>query len=190
ILFMIMLPKLFGAGEGPLAILLAEAIFKGIAFLVIAWLMSRYVLPFILRWVSNTRSREVFTLTVLGLCVGIAELSSVFGLGYALGAFVAGVIVSETVYSHKIMADILPFKDFFLTLFFVSVGMLMDVEYLLRNWWLLLLAAVIVLAIKTVIAFWGAIASHHPVRQSLMAALGLAGIGEFSFVLLREADKY
>ncbi len=188
--FMIILPKLFGAGEGTPAILLLQALGRGILFLLLCWGLNRYFLPTILRWVSNTQSRELFTLTVLALCVGIAELSYLFGLGFALGAFVAGLLVSETVYSHKIMADILPFKDFFLTIFFVSVGMLMDVDYLLANWLILILGAVAVVIIKATIAFWGAIASAHPVRQSVMAALGLACVGEFSFVLLREADGH
>jgi CPA2 family monovalent cation:H+ antiporter-2 len=188
--FMIILPKLFGASEGTPAMLLLEAVGKGIIFLGICWLLNRYVLPNVLRWVSNTKSRELFTLAVLGLCVGIAELSYLFGLGFAMGAFMAGLLVSETVYSHKIMADILPFKDFFLTLFFVSVGMLMDVQYLLANWWLLLLTSAAVIVVKAGIAFAGALISKHPVRQSLMAALGLSCIGEFSFVMLREANNY
>ncbi len=187
--FIIILPNLFPSEEGSSFIIeLLKAFGMGIAFLAICWLLSRFIIPPILRWVSQTKSRELFTLTVISLCVGIAEMSYLFGLGFSLGAFVAGLLVSETVYSHKIMADVLPFKDLFLTIFFVSVGMLMELDFFLSHWPVLLLCAGAIVLIKAAIAFWSGIASKNPVRSSVMAALGLGCIGEFSFVLLREAD--
>ena len=78
--------------------------------------------------VARTRSRELFTITVIGLCAAVALVSGLLGLSPALGAFAAGVVVSESIYSHRVLSDILPFKDLFLTVFFVSVGLLIDVD--------------------------------------------------------------
>ena len=195
IVFMIALPTLFPApvAEGGTApnpwVSGGLALGKGAAFLVVSGLLARYVIPPLLRRVSQTGSRELFTLTVLALCVGIAQLSGLFGLGFPLGAFVAGIIVSDTIYSHRILADILPFKDFFLTLFFVSVGMLLDVQYMMGHWWTLLLAAAGVLLVKSIVAFGAGLASDFPLRPSLLAGLGLACMSEFGFLLLREAER-
>lgn len=195
IVFMIALPTLFpapipeGAATPNPWLSGIIALGKGVAFLVLSGLLARYIVPPLLRRVSQTGSRELFTLTVLALCVGIAELSALFGLGFPLGAFVAGIIVSDTIYSHRILADILPFKDFFLTLFFVSVGMLLDLNYMMSHWWALLLAAVGVLLVKSIVAFAAGLASEFPVRPSLLAGLGLACMSEFGFLLLREAER-
>lgn len=196
IVFMIALPTLFPAATGDGAGATMHpwlqgllVLGKGLAFIGIAILLARFVIPHLLRWVSQTGSRELFTLTVLSLCVGIAQLSAIFGLGFPLGAFVAGVIVSDTIYSHRILADILPFKDFFLTLFFVSVGLLLDLGYMMNNWLPLLLAAGAVLVLKSVIAIAGGLASGYQLRPSILAGLGLACMSEISFLLLNEGRK-
>lgn len=191
VLLMILLPAAAKAdGSSTLGIALVLAALKAVAFLGVGFLLSRYAVPQLLNMVSSTKSRELFTLMVLALCVGIAYLSHFFGLSLALGAFMAGLIVSETVFSHKILADILPFKDFFLTLFFVSIGMLIDVSYFVAHWPVLIAATVLVLLLKTVAAFFGGIAAGFSVRPSVGAGIGLSSIGEFSFVLLGAALAY
>lgn len=191
VLLMILLPAVAGVGQShTLGEALGMAALKALGFLGVGVLLSRYVVPQLLAMVSNTRSRELFTLMVLALCVGIASLSHSFGLSLALGAFMAGLIVSETVYSHKILADILPFKDFFLTLFFVSIGMLIDMRYFLAHWPMLLAGTLLVVAFKIVSAFFGGLAAGFSVRPSVAAGIGLSSIGEFSFVLLGAALSY
>lgn len=189
VLLMILLPSAAGA-SGQLGWALGVAGLKAVGFLGVGFLLSRYVVPQLLQMVSNTRSRELFTLMVLALCVGIAYLGHFFGLSLALGAFTAGLIVSETVFSHKILADILPFKDFFLTLFFVSIGMLIDVGYFVAHWPMLLLATLLILVLKTGAGFAAGLSAGFSVRPSLAAGIGLSSIGEFSFVLLGAALAY
>lgn len=129
---MIIIPAVISGG-GNVTGTLWMALVKAVLFLLVAYVLARYVIPFILEYVADTRSRELFTIMVLGLCLGIAFVGNLLGLSLALGAFVAGLVVSESIYSHKILADILPFKDFFLSIFFVSAGLLLDVGYLMSN---------------------------------------------------------
>jgi CPA2 family monovalent cation:H+ antiporter-2 len=146
-------------------------------------LLSRHVVPGILEAVEKTRSNELFTLCVLALCAGIAWLGSVFGLSLALGAFVAGLIVSETVYSHKILADILPFKHLYLALFFIGIGIQIEPGYLVANALPLLGMLVVVLAVKILAGTAGGLVAGFPARPSIAAGLGLSSVGEFSLVL-------
>ena len=104
------------------------AMVKGTAFCVGVIVLSRFGIPQILNAVAKTRSRELFTVTVVGLCCAVAVASGILGLSPALGAFAAGVVVSDSIYSHRVLADVLPFKDLFLTVFFVSIVLLIDVK--------------------------------------------------------------
>ena len=136
ILFMIVLPALLGAGEGSMAAGIGLAMVKGAVFLGGCWFLSRRGIPQLLHAVARTRSRELFTVTVVGLCAGVAYVAILLDLSAALGAFAAGLVVSESIYSHRVLAEVLPFKDLFLTIFFVSVGLLIDVDVVLANWML------------------------------------------------------
>lgn len=188
VVFMVLMPALLAPEEGAsLFAGLALALGKGIAFLVVSWLLSIYVFPPLLHAVSRTRSRELFTLSVLALCVGTGYLGSLFGLSVALGAFVAGVVVSESTYSHRILSDVLPFKDFFLTLFFISIGLMIDVRSLAGLWLPVLVGTISILVFKTIIAFAAAWTLRFPVRSCLTAALAVSSIGEFSLVLVDKA---
>jgi len=143
----------------------------------------------LLALVTATRSRDLFTLTVVGLCAGIASGAYVMGLSLALGAFVAGLVVSESVYSHRILADVLPFRDLFLALFFISIGLLIRVEAFLAHWWTYLLLAAFVYAGKVVVVFLAGRTVGSPVRACVQAALALGSIGEFSLVLLSKGVR-
>jgi monovalent cation:H+ antiporter-2, CPA2 family len=184
----LLLPVFAGhGGTRELAAGLLTALVKCAAFAGMGWLLSRFVVPQLLGYVHRTRSRELFTLMVLALCAGIAYLGSLFGLSLALGAFVAGLIVSETIFSHKILADILPFKDFFLALFFIAVGIQVDLAYCMAHWPALLGATAFVLVWKTLAGTAGGLATGFPVRAAVTAGLGLGSIGEFSFVVAGSA---
>lgn len=120
ILFIIILPALYGKGDGSIAGGVTWAIGKGVLFLGGAMLLGRYGITPLLHAVARSRSRELFTLTVVALCSGVALAAGALNLSLALGAFAAGLVVSESIYSHRIMADIMPFKDLFLAIFFIS----------------------------------------------------------------------
>ncbi len=181
---MIIIPAVISGG-GNITGTLGMAVIKATLFLLVAYILAKYVIPFILEYVAETRSRELFTIMVLGLCLGIAFVGNSLGLSLALGAFVAGLVVSESIYSHKILADILPFKDFFLSIFFVSAGLLLDTHYLFSNIGLVLAIAGAAICIKYIVGFIGGLISGYTPRVSSIAALGLATVGEFSFVLLQ-----
>lgn len=184
IFFIIILPPLLGAGEGSMIMGLGAAVVKGALFLGACLFLSRYGLPQLLHAVSRARSRELFTVTVIALCAGVAYGASLLGLSPALGAFAAGLVVSESIYSHRVLAEVLPFKDLFLTIFFVSVGLLIDIEVVLANWVWVLTATGVILVVKSWLAYFAARRIGVSPRAGLMAAASLASTGEFSLVLL------
>lgn len=187
ILFVMLLPALFGTGGGNAVWAVADALGRGVLFLGLSWVLGKFVIPHLLEAVSKTRSRELFTITVLGLCAGIAMLGAGLKLNLALGAFAAGVVVSESVYSHRILAEILPFKDFFLTLFFVSVGLGIDANVFMEHWIFYLLAVAGILVVKWAIGIFAAKVAGISARSWVLAGLGVASVGEFALVLAGSA---
>lgn len=176
-----------GAGEATRATFLLTL--EGIVFVAAAALLSRYGIPQLLQSVSRTRARDLFTLTVLALCAGIASLAQVLHLGVNIGAFAAGVAVSGSVYSHRILADAAPFRDFFLTVFFLSVGALVSPEVLVTHWPMILGLSLAVLVAKTLLTTLAVRLAGAPLQDAVLSALALAGLGEFGIVLARKAAE-
>ena len=156
---------------------------KSATILFVVIFSARWLVPNILHQIVHTRSRELFVITVILLCLGTALLTSELGLSLALGAFLAGLVISESEYANQAISDILPFKDSFNGLFFISVGMLMDLRFLSQNPLLILFTVIFILLLKTSTGFFSVHLLGHPVRVSLQTGLQLAQIGEFSFVL-------
>ncbi len=190
IVFFLVMPALYGQGEGAAAGQIGVALLKGGLFLAGAWLLGRYGLTPLLHAVARTRSRELFTLTVIGLCAGVAFAGGALNLSLALGAFAAGLVVSESIYSHRILSDILPFKDLFLAIFFISVGLLIDLSVIASDWGRVLLGSMMILMVKSVIVFAVLKWIKLPGRPALLAAGSLASTGEFSLVLIGKAGGY
>jgi K+:H+ antiporter len=166
---------------------LAEVVFavaKAAIFAVLMVVAGARLIPWLLLQVARQGSRELFTLAVLAIALGIAyAASTVFGVSFALGAFLAGLVVSESDMSHQAAADALPLRDAFAVLFFVSVGMLLDPTYLLANPLpVLAMVALIVLA-QPAAAFLIVVVFGYPTRVALTVASALGQIGEFSFIL-------
>jgi monovalent cation:H+ antiporter-2, CPA2 family len=153
-------------------------------FVALALVVGKRFVPWLLMQVTRTGSRELFTLSVLAIALGIAYGSSAaFGVSFALGAFFAGVILSESELSHQAGNDSLPLKDAFAVLFFVSVGMLFDPTVVVREPLAVLAVLAIILVGKSVAAFIIVLSFRHPVRTALTVSASLAQIGEFSFIL-------
>lgn len=190
ILFLLILPALFGKGEGSIAGGIGLAVGKGILFLGGTLLLGRYGITPLLHAVAGTRSRELFTLAVVALCAGVAVLGALLGLSPALGAFAAGLIVSESIYRHRIMADIMPFKDLFLAIFFVSVGLQIDLKVVAADWVRIVGFSVLILIVKGTIAFNVARLFKLPLRPALLTGAALSSSGEFSLVLMGKAADY
>jgi len=146
-------------------------------------LAARFAIPPFLRLVVATRSREVFLIAVILVVLGTAFASSVAGLSLALGAFIAGLVVSESEYGLQVLSDVLPFRDSLNCLFFVSIGMLMDAKFFLHNWGALTLFLLLLLGVKFLIVTPLAGFLGYPLRVATQTGVALAQTGEFSFVL-------
>jgi CPA2 family monovalent cation:H+ antiporter-2 len=159
---------------------------EGALFLTVTWALAKWVFPWLLYTVAQSRSRELFTLTVFGLCIGLAFLGALAEMSLALGAFVAGIAVSETIYKHRILADVQPLKDLFLTLFFVSVGLLIELPAVLKNWPSILGLTAALMAGKALLLLVLARSLGVRWQSALLAAISLSSVGEFSVVLLQQ----
>lgn len=191
IVFFLLLPLVFSAGSTAAGMMPALLVLmgKGLLFVAVALLLARWVIPRVLHAVADSRSRELFTLTVVGLCVGLAFLGGMLELSLALGAFVAGLAVSESIYRHRILADVMPLKDLFLTLFFVSVGLMIDLRVALRWWPQILLATTALMFFKAAVITLVGRGLGLRTRPSLLGALSLSGAGEFGLVLMQRAAE-
>ncbi|PDT07140.1 MULTISPECIES: cation:proton antiporter [unclassified Rhizobium] len=173
-----------GLGELPLALTIGLTLFKVAAFTAMAIFLGPRIVPWLLTMIARTGSRELFTLTVLAIALGIAFGSAaIFGVSFALGAFFAGVVMSESQLSHRAAADSLPLQNAFSVLFFVSVGMLFDPSILVRQPLAVIGALALVILGKAIITFVIVMLLRYPIGMGLTLAGGLAQIGEFSFIL-------
>lgn len=152
------------------------------AVALFAFVAYRWAVPWILERITQTGSREAFLLGVITLCIGIAVLTQSLGLSLALGAFIAGLIISESDYSHQAVTVMLPFRDVFVSLFFVSVGMLLDLDYLLAHPLQITLLTLGVVLIKPLVGGVAALVLGLPLRSAVLAGFALGQIGEFSLV--------
>lgn len=181
----LVLPMLAGELDaGRLAIDVGIALAKAAGLVVVVLAASRWVVPRVLGWVDASRSRELFLLSILAICIGTAWLTSLAGLSLALGAFLGGLAVADTRFGHRALGEVLPLRDAFVSLFFVSLGMLLDTQVFAdRTWQVLLLLGGFVL-FKGVVATLAALVMRFPPRAAWLAGVGLAQFGEFGFVIL------
>jgi CPA2 family monovalent cation:H+ antiporter-2 len=162
----------------------ALAVGKLVALVTFTLVIGRRTLPWLLARVARTRSRELFTLAILVVALGIALGSAkVFGASMALGAFLAGLVVGQSHFGARAASEALPMRDAFAVLFFVATGMLFDPRAILANWALTLATLAIVLVAKPLIALGVGLLLRKPVRTAFTVAVALAQIGEFSFIL-------
>ncbi|HEY7441441.1 MAG TPA: cation:proton antiporter [Vicinamibacterales bacterium] len=186
VIALVLLPALFGNGTTgtPLWLALATTAVKVTALVAFAAVVGTRIIPRVLDYVANTRSRELFTLTVLVVALGIAVGSAlIFSVSMALGAFLAGMVVGRSDYSLRAASEALPMRDAFAVLFFVSVGMLLDPRSLIASPGLITGALAVVLLGKPLVALFIVWAMRYPFRVALTVGIALAQIGEFSFIL-------
>lgn len=174
-----------GLGESPL-LLLAKVVFV----LVMLFVSAKWVAPFLLYHIARQRSRELFLISIVTICLAVAWFTSSIGLSVSLGAFLAGLIISESEYSHQALGSILPFRDVFTSIFFVSIGMLLNTGVFLQQPGTVILITLVVLLSKTVIAGGAVLALGFPIRTAVLTGLALSQVGEFSFILSRFGIEY
>lgn len=186
IMMVAIMPQIFSSAPNPwtTAFNIGTSVLRGVVFLAIAWAIGRFLLPKIMLAVARTKSRELFTLMVFAICSGIAMIASLMDLSIALGAFTAGLFVSGSYYSHRVLSEVLPFKDLFLTIFFVSAGLLIDIDNLWEHINIVVLFALFVLIVKFIACIVAANMLKVPGRMGIMAATSLTNVGEFSLVLI------
>jgi monovalent cation:H+ antiporter-2, CPA2 family len=184
VLILVLMPTLVTTSGGFNWGQLGLTLLKAAGFVIIVLLAGTRLIPWILMRIAHTRSRELFILAILAIALGIAlGAAEIFGISLALGAFVAGVVVSESPLSHQVGADIVPFREAFAVLFFVSIGMLVNPGYVAGNIMpILALTGLIVLA-KPLITLLLGFVFPWPARTTIVVAAGLSQIGEFSFIL-------
>ena len=187
VLFMLMIPVLAGTDKEFTRVF--WVLLKSVGIVIAIIVSARWLIPKALHQIVHTRKREIFVTSIIFICLGTAFLTYKLGLSLALGAFIAGLVISESEYSYQAISDILPFKDSFNGLFFISVGMLMDINYFITHLPAVALIVAAVIVLKTVATTAAMTMMGNHLRVSLHSGLILAQIGEFSFVLSVTALK-
>jgi K+:H+ antiporter len=188
VLVVVLLPIVAGRapaeGRGSLLASASASVSKIAVLVGLTWFVGRRVIPRVLAYVAKTRSRELFTLTVLTIALGIAVGSAqLFGASMALGAFLAGLVIGQSEFSSRAAEDALPMRDAFAVLFFVSMGMLLDPSQLLANAKLIAAAVALILVVKPLATLGVALLLRAGTETAVTVAVSLSQIGEFSFIL-------
>jgi len=172
------------AGETPnILTTVGIMVLKILLVLVIVYILARYVAPKIFGWVVKTKNQELFILTVVVFCFGVAWLTSTVGLSLALGAFFAGLIISESDYSHQATANVLPFREIFISFFFISVGTLLNLDFFAENILIIIGLVLAVVLLKMLVIGVTVLILKFPARTMFLAIFSLFQVGEFSLLL-------
>ncbi len=158
-------------------------IIKTVGIMIFIWAGTRWLMPRLLHLIAMTRSQELFLMSLLLICLAVAMLTHELGMSLAFGAFLAGLMISDTEYSHSAFGNLIPFKDVFTSFFFVSIGMLLDIGFVVGNPWMVIGSVLLVILIKSIIAGMTAFALGHNFSGTVVVGLSLAQVGEFSFIL-------
>src|SRR6056297_2475766 len=187
---MMLITPLIAGDSGDLSTSLLSLLLKAAVVIVVTVLLARYVVPELMHAVAKTNSKELFLLLTVTICFAVAFITSEAGLSLALGAFIAGLIISESEYSYQATSTILPFRELFISFFFISIGMLLNLDFVVKNMVIILMLVFIVFILKgTIIAVVTALLKY-PLRTVLLTGLALFQVGEFSFILSRIGIEY
>lgn len=188
---LILIPTLaISEGDNALTWAMSMAFLKGVIVVVVMHMIGKYLLRPLFHEVASAKSQELFTLTVLTVALGAAAFTEEMGLSMTLGAFLAGMMLSETEYRHQIESDIRPFQDILLGLFFVTVGMIISLEVLAEHFWLIIGLTIAIIFIKGAVLYTVARLFKKEAGVSLRIALSLSQVGEFGLVLMTLAFTY
>jgi CPA2 family monovalent cation:H+ antiporter-2 len=180
VLIIILAP--FLAGESVVGSDLLEILFRGIGLVLLTLISARYLIPHLLFHVAKTRNNELFLLSIVVIGLAVAWLASLAGLSLALGAFLAGLIISESEYATQALGNIMPFRDMFMSIFFVSTGMLLDLDVMREHLFLILAATALIFFLKTFVNALTTFIIGFPLHTMILVGFSLAQIGEFSLI--------
>lgn len=160
-------------------------ILKSAMVLALTYVGAKYVVPRAMYFIALTKSKELFLLATIALCFTVAFITASAGLSLAFGAFLAGLIISESDYSHQATSTILPFRELFISFFFISIGMLLDIDFFMSNAGMILLMVLVVFILKGGVVSFTAMVLKYPLRTVLLTGMALFQVGEFAFILSR-----
>ena len=160
-------------------------ILKSALVLAITYIGAKYIVPRAMYLIARTKSKELFLLSTIALCFTVAFVTASAGLSLAFGAFLAGLIISESDYSHQATSTILPFRELFISFFFISIGMLLDLDFFIKNALVILLMVLVVFILKGGVVSLTALALNYPLRTVILTGMALFQVGEFAFILSR-----
>ena len=186
---LILLPVLSGGNDLTVWNIIIQLIYA-FGLIAIIVLLAKVLMPKILFQLARLRIREAFTIGIIFLLLGTAYLTHSIGLSFAIGAFIAGLILSESDFSHQITSEIIPLKDAFNSIFFVSIGLLLNIQYVYNNILLLVIVTLAIIILKTSIVTVLVKIIKYPFRVAIITGFGLSQVGEFSFVLSQSGLKY
>ncbi|EIM78513.1 sodium/hydrogen exchanger [Nitritalea halalkaliphila LW7] len=186
---MLLTPMLAGQADN-VGLEITLMLVKGVAVIALTIVTARYIMPAILFRIVKTRNEELFLLSIIVICFAVAYFTSLLGLSIGLGAFLAGLIISESDYSHHATGLVLPFREIFLSFFFVSVGMLFDIQFLFENFGLILAFTLATFVIKFLIISLSVKSIGQGAKSAFMVGFSIFQIGEFSLLLAKEGVRF
>lgn len=163
---------------------------KTIIIVSIVYIGNKWLIPKALHWIAMTRNQELFLMSILLICLSVAFLTSQLGITLAFGAFLAGLMISESEYSHNAFGNLIPFRDTFTSFFFVSIGLLLDLSFVYQNLSLVILTVIIVILVKLIIGGFTAFLLGHTFHGTVLVGIALSQVGEFSFILAKSGISY
>lgn len=186
---MLFTPMLAGKSDNVALSLLFMAL-KGVGVIVLTLLSAKYLVPQLLFRIAKSKNEELFLLSIIVICFAVAYFTSLLGLSLGLGAFLAGLIISESEYSHHATGKILPFREVFLSFFFVSVGMLFDISFLYQHLFVILGLTLLTFVMKFLMVTVSVKAIGQGFKEAFMVGFSIFQIGEFSLLLAKEGNKH
>lgn len=186
---MLFTPLIAGTSGNPWGAIL-ELLIKAIIVVFLVILFARFIVPNVLFLITKTKIKELFLLSIVVICFAVAWATSLLGLSLALGAFLAGLIISESEYSHQATSLIIPFREIFTSFFFVSIGMLLDLGFLFEHFFVILGLTIIIFVVKGAIASLSVLPLKYSMRTAIFTGLALFQVGEFAFILSAVGMQY
>jgi CPA2 family monovalent cation:H+ antiporter-2 len=182
---LLLFTPMLGGATGNIGSELLMLLLKATGIIIFIYIGNRWLMPRLLHLIAMTHSQELFLMSILLFCLAVAMLTNELGMSLAFGAFLAGLMISDSEYSHNAFGNLIPFKDVFTSFFFVSIGMLLDLGFVYDHPWLVIATVLLVIVLKTVIAGFTAFTLGHTFFGTVVVGLSLAQVGEFSFILAR-----
>jgi CPA2 family monovalent cation:H+ antiporter-2 len=178
---------LFTNENASLGDMVTKTLISGVIVIVTLYIFGKYILQWLLAFVVDSKTEELFISTIILIVLSSALLSHIFGFSYSLGAFIAGMLIAETKYKYQIEADLVPFRDLLLGLFFITVGIQVNIDFVVENMFTIISLAVVILTFKAIMIF-GIISIFSLKKRAFKTALALAQVGEFSFAVFALAN--